>query len=118
MSYERSILWRTWILLLSLTPVVWVELAGDDGRADGVAVLEDLSQVPALLCVEGGAAEVIDDEDLKLGDLLEELWVRPIDPCLVEVAEEAWCPGVEDAIAVTAGYAAWLVALTSRANCA
>src|SRR5688572_21190293 len=84
-------------------PVVWIELAGDDCRADGVAILQDLAEIPALLAIEGRAAQVVDDQDLEPGDLLEEFGVRPISPGLEESAEEARCTGVEDPVAVTAG---------------
>jgi hypothetical protein len=45
------------------------ELAGDDGRAGPVAVLEDLEQVAALLILGGGEAPVVDDQDVEAGEL-------------------------------------------------
>jgi hypothetical protein len=43
-------------------PVLYRQLAGDDGGPAPVPVLEDLQQVPALVGGQGRQAPVIEDE--------------------------------------------------------
>ena len=45
-------------------PVIDGELAGDEGRATAVAVVEDLEELTALRVVEGHHAKVIEGEEL------------------------------------------------------
>ena len=48
------------------------ELAEDDGRAGGVAILEDLEQVAALLILDRREAPVVDQKDVEAGELAEQ----------------------------------------------
>ena len=65
------------------------ELAGDDGRAGAVAVLEDLEQVAPLLILDGGEAPVVDDEDVDAGELGEQADVGAVGAGEGELVEEA-----------------------------
>ena len=51
-----------------VVPLLDGKLAGEHGRADAIAVLDDFEQVAAVLGGELGEAEVVDDEDLGLGE--------------------------------------------------
>ena len=59
-------------------PVLGVELTGDDCRAHRVAIFKDLPQIQTLYGFERRGAEVIDDEDLGLGELSEEARVAAV----------------------------------------
>ena len=54
-------------------PVLDGQLAGDEGGASAVAVFEDLEEITALGVGEWSEAEVIEDEELGLGQAVEEL---------------------------------------------
>ena len=47
------------------------QLAGDDGRAGAVAVLQDLEEIATLRVLDRSEAPVIDDEDVEAGQLGE-----------------------------------------------
>ena len=51
-----------------VVPVLDGELAGDHSGADAIAVFGNLEQVAAVLGAELGEAEVVDDQDLGLGE--------------------------------------------------
>lgn len=50
-----------------VVPVIERELAGDDGRALGVPVVEDLEAIGSFTVTQGGESEVIEYEELGLG---------------------------------------------------
>ena len=54
-----------------VVPALVFQLACDDRRAQAVAVLEDLQQVPPLGLGDGRDGEVVDDEDVDPGDARE-----------------------------------------------
>lgn len=54
-----------------VVPVLRIELAGEDRRADTVAVLEDFEQVAALGVGDGSDGEVVDDEDIEASEASE-----------------------------------------------
>ena len=51
-----------------VVPVLDGELAGDHSGADAIAVFGNLEQVATVLGAELGEAEVVDDQDLGLGE--------------------------------------------------
>ena len=51
-----------------VVPVLDRELAGDHSGADAIAVFGNLEQVATVLGAELGEAEVVDDQDLGLGE--------------------------------------------------
>ena len=83
-------------------PELRLELTGHDGRAHLVAVLEDLSEVTTLVCIEG-APEIIDDQQVELRELLEHARVGAVCLGQVEISEEARSSAVEDLVALAAG---------------
>ena len=54
-------------------PLSQGKLAGDEGGARGVAVFEEFEEVAAVLGVELGEAEVVEDEEVGFGEGGEEL---------------------------------------------
>ncbi len=61
-----------------IVPVFDGQLAGDEGRATPVAVLEDLEKISALSVVEGHHAEVVESEELSTEQAVEQLGVGSI----------------------------------------
>ena len=61
-------------------PLVGRQLAGDDGRAGAVAILEDLEQIAALGVLDGREPPVVDDEDIDAGQLGEQADVGAVGP--------------------------------------
>ena len=61
-----------------VVPAIVLELAGDDRRAQAVAVLQDLEQVMPSLLGERRESEVIEDENVDLGDAGEETLVAAV----------------------------------------
>ena len=86
-----------------VVPLGGRELAGDDGRAGAVAILEDLEQVAALRVLDGGEAPVVDDEDVEAGELAEEADAGAVGAGQGELMEEAGGTAVAGAIALAAG---------------
>jgi hypothetical protein len=64
------------------------ELAGDEGGTPAVAVFEEFKNIVALGVGEWGQAEVVEDEELGLGQTVEELGVGAVGPGERELAEE------------------------------
>jgi hypothetical protein len=60
-----------------VVPVADRELAGDDGGAELVAVLDDLEQVGSLLGCERSQGEVVDDQDADLAQAVISRGRRP-----------------------------------------
>ena len=55
-----------------VVPLRGWDLAGEDGGAVSIAVLDDLEEVAALLVLGWGEAPVVDDEDVGAGEPSEE----------------------------------------------
>ena len=70
-------------------PVLDGELAGDQRGPAAVAVLEDFEEVTTLGVRERSEAEVIENEELGLGEAVEELGVGPIGAGERELAQQA-----------------------------
>ena len=79
------------------------ELAGDDGGAGAVAVLQDLEQVAALLVRDRREAPVVDDQDVDAGELAEQADVGAVGAGQGELVEEPRRAAVEGAEALAAG---------------
>ena len=60
-----------------LVPVLDGHLAGDDGRAAPVPVVDDLQQVAALLGGQGREAPIVEDQQLDARQALEQPGERP-----------------------------------------
>jgi len=67
-----------------------------------MSVLDDLEQVAAILGTEFGEAEVVDDQDLGLGERGQQLRVGSIGACDGEVGEQPGGSPVRGAVSVTA----------------
>ena len=52
----------------AVVPFLDRELAGDQGGAGGVSVLEEFEQVAAMVGIELGEAEVIEHDEVELGE--------------------------------------------------
>jgi hypothetical protein len=72
-----------------VVPVLRIELAGEDRRADAVAVLEDFEQVAALGVGDGSDGEVVDDEDIEASETCEYAREGAIGASETELVEEA-----------------------------
>ena len=86
-----------------VVPLLDRELAGDEGRADAVPVLEDFEQVVPVLGAERGEPPVVEHEDLGLGERFEQLRITTVGAGDGERGEQPGQPQVEGAVAVTAG---------------
>jgi hypothetical protein len=67
-----------------------IELAGEDRRADAVAVLQDLEQVATLGVGDGSDGEVVDDEDIETSETCEHARERAVGASETELVEESW----------------------------
>lgn len=86
-----------------IVPELWVELAGDDGRAIAVAVIDNFEEVSAFALGERGEPPVIKDEDVDLGQSGEETGIGAVRVSEGEFLEEARHAAVEGAVALSAG---------------
>jgi hypothetical protein len=69
-------------------PVFGGELAGEDGGGAAVAILDDFEEVGAFLVEEGCQEDVVDDEEVGLGEFGEELEARTVGAGLVKLFQE------------------------------
>ena len=91
---------RRGVALEHVVPVPDGQLRHDDGGFPPVPVLDDLKEVEQLLSVEGLHAEVVDDEQVGGGQLVEEPRQRGLDAVdghLLEELAEVEVGGVEAA---------------------
>ena len=61
-----------------VVPLLDRGLAGDDGRADAVPVLEDFEQIVPVLGAERGEPPVVEHEDLGLGERFEQVRITTV----------------------------------------
>ena len=87
-----------------LVPLLDGELAGDQGGAQAVAVLQDFEDVTALLFGEVGQSPVIDDEQVEAGVGSENLPVASVGLGHGEVVEEPGSAQIEGAVTFPAGF--------------
>lgn len=86
-----------------VVPELEGKLAGDDGGGAAVAVLEDLQEIPTIAVAHGGKSQVIDEQDVDLGDPGKELAVAAVGAGQGELLEETGAADVEGAVAFAAG---------------
>ena len=56
-----------------LVPLVDGKLAGDEGGFHPLAVVENLQQIPILFARHGGDAKIVEDDQRRSGQLLEQV---------------------------------------------
>ena len=86
------------------------KLAGNDGGAGAVAVLDDFHEIPALSGGQAVGSPVVEDQHVGPDELAEQPGKAAVAMGQLKVAEEARQPVVEDALSVPAG------TLTKRAG--
>ena len=72
-----------------ILPVFDGDLAGEQGATAGVAVVEDLEEVVPALARERSEPPVVEDEEPRPGEPLDELGIRPVAAGEGEFVEEA-----------------------------
>ena len=72
-----------------IVPVVDGDLAGEERATAGVAVVEDFEEVVSSLSRERSEPPVVEDEEPRPGEALDELGIRPVAPGEGEFVEEA-----------------------------
>ena len=92
------------------------ELAGDDGGAAAVAVLEDFEQVVAGLVVERLQAPVVKDEQLNAAELAREPRVAAVAAGERQIGEQARQALIENGAIVAAGLVAERAGQPTLAN--
>jgi hypothetical protein len=73
-----------------LVPPVDRNLAGDDGRAPLVAILDDLEEVTTLIVVELFGPPVIQNEQIGPGQRLQHPGISAVAPCQSKLSKEPW----------------------------
>src|ERR1700693_4648072 len=77
-------------------PVLDRHLAGDDGRAALIAVVDDLEQVATLLAGKRCESPVVEDEELDPRQALEQPLIAAVAAGKRERLEQSWQPMVKD----------------------
>lgn len=65
------------------------DLGGDQGGFAAIAFLDDFEQMEALLVGEGVGSEVIEDEQLRAGEFVDEAWEAAIETGERQILEQA-----------------------------
>ena len=84
-------------------PAIDRQLAGDDGRAVAVSVIQDLEQILALQIFESDEAPIIEDQDVDAREACEDGRVRAVAVCQHEFGKEARNTPIDHAVPVPAG---------------
>ena len=87
-------------------PLIDRELAGDDGGAAAVAILEDLQEVVAGCGVEWLEAPVVEDEQIDATERTQETGVAAIAACQGKIAEQPRHALIEHGAIVATGFVA------------
>src|SRR5262249_57005277 len=87
-----------------LVPSLRVELAGDDGGARAVPILEHFEEVATLVVLDRRHGPVVDDEHVGTGELAEETRVCAVVAREGELAEKARGASVDCAVHLTTGH--------------
>src|SRR5437868_11242763 len=82
-------------------PFVDGDLAGEDGRAAPVALLEDFVEVTTRACVERFEAPIVEDQELDAGKAAQDPGIAAIAAGERELGEELGDPLVENRAGVT-----------------
>ena len=67
-----------------------------------MSVFDDLEQVASVLGTELGQAEIVDDQDVGLGERGEELWIAPIGARDGQLGEQPCQAPVRGAVSIAA----------------
>ena len=86
-----------------VVPFLERELTGHQGGTGGVAVLEELEQVATMVGVELGEAEVVEGDEVELGERGEQLGIGAVAAGDGEVVQEPWDAQVQRGEAVATG---------------
>ena len=89
-----------------LVPVLDRHLAGDDGRAALMAIIDDLEQIAALLAGERGEPPIVEDEELDARRALEQPGIASVAAGERERLEQPRQAMIEDGTIVAAGLVA------------
>lgn len=84
-------------------PVFGGELAGEDSGGAAVTILDDFEEVRAFLVEEGCQEEVVDDEEVGLGEFGEKLEARAVGARLVKLFQESRGTEGEDGKSLASG---------------
>ena len=76
------------LVVEGVVPLREVQIAGDDRRFSLVALCDDVVEVFVLPGAHGLEAEVVDDEQIRLGQRRQFALVRAYGPCRGELAQE------------------------------
>ena len=87
----------------AVVPFLDRELAGDQGGPGGVSVLEEFEQVAAMVGIELGEAEVVEDEEVELGEGGEEFGIGAVAAGDGEVVQQPRQSQVQRGESVAAG---------------
>jgi len=93
-------------------PLLDGDLAGDDGGAALISIVDDLEQIAAVGVGHRRHGQIVKDEDLGLGQGLHELGIASVGPSEVQLGEQSWQTRVEHAVALSA--ACWARAQASQ----
>jgi hypothetical protein len=84
-------------------PFVDRDLAGEDGRAAAVTILEDLVEIVTGAGVEGFKAPIIEDQQLNPGQAAQDPSIASVAACQGEVGEQLGDTLIEHRAIVAAG---------------
>ncbi len=79
-----------------IVPVVHGDLAGNNGRALLVAILDNLKKIASLLVAELLRPPIVQDEKIGFGQALEHLCVTTVASCQGKRAKEPWYTVIGD----------------------
>jgi hypothetical protein len=86
-----------------LMPLLDRQLAGDDGRAAAVAIIDDLEEVASLIGGQTGEPPIVEDEQFDAGDGFEQACMAAVAAREGERVEQPWHPVIEHRAIVSAG---------------
>ena len=84
-----------------LVPVFDFELTGDDRGLSVLSILDELEEIAAFGVVESGESEVVQNEQIGLGEPLEQLGIRTGASCNEEVLQHARNAEVKGRVSLT-----------------
>ena len=87
-------------------PFVDRQLAGDQDRADVVAILDDFEEIASLIGIEGFRSPIVDNEELDLGDRFQHAGITTVAARKGECREQAVCSMIDCGEIVATGFVA------------
>ena len=91
------------LVVIGVVPFREVQIAGDDRRSPLVAIRDDVVEVLILPGAHGLEAEIVDDEQIRLGQSRQFALVRAHCPRRGELAQEFGAGGEHHVVAATYG---------------